>query len=270
MNTNYLTKLLCLALSSGLITTRLFAVEPTPASKPPPVPAYTLVFSDDFSTDPNSNGKWKIFRRQNVLTKEGYWNSTEQDWYLTTQSPNLATAAFANYELTAKTWKVDFRYRVDNGPMGADGFCLMFYKDKGAYGGPHGIPDSGDYKAFQTRMSKNNNEDNPVPGYGLQFDTWDNYGCDPQQVNFVGIIKDKMCDSSLVDRPFAKIEDDVWHSVEFTYSNGRCSCTIDNSTVMGFSLSDADYTYTGIGFGAGTGSYTSNQIIDDVQIWVAD
>ena len=47
------------------------------------------------------------------------------------------------------------------------------------------------------------------------------------------------------------------------------TCTVDGDLFQGFALEDPYYTYTGIGFGAGTGSWFSNQIIDDFQIWVA-
>ncbi|HST08838.1 MAG TPA: hypothetical protein VLL05_00560, partial [Terriglobales bacterium] len=224
-----------------------------------------LVFSDDFSTDPNSDGNWTVFRRQRNPNKEGYWDPVQQVWYLTTQSLNLATAAFANYELTAKSWKVDFKYRVDNGPGGADGFVFMFYKDKSAY--EIRPPDSGQYMAFQTRNPDNSK--NPVRGYGLEFDTYVNAPhCDPLSENYVAIVHDRICDSALVYRPFNKIDDNIWHSVEFTFRNGHLECTVDGSTVEDAHISDPDYSHTGIGFGAGTGVSTSNQIIDDFQIWI--
>jgi hypothetical protein len=120
---------LCLTLST-LIAPSLFGAEPTPSGQPPAPRDYTLVFSDDFSTDPNSNGQWTVSRRQGDLNQEGYWDATKQVWYLTRQAENLAVAAFANYELTARSWKVDFKYRVDKKNTGADGFIFMFYKTK--------------------------------------------------------------------------------------------------------------------------------------------
>jgi Bacterial lectin len=248
------------------IGTRLFAVEPTPHGAPPPMPSYTLVFSDDFSTDPNTNGQWTVFRKQGNLDQEGYWDPIQQVWHLTRQQMSLATAAFANYELTAKVWKVDFSYHVNNSPSGADGFVFMFYKDKSAYG----TPESGQYMAFQRRNFNNPIHPFPVRGYGLEFDTYNNPDCDPLLNNYVAIIQDEVCDSALIYAPSGKIDDNVWHSVEFTFSNGRSACTIDGITVHGFRLSDPDYTYTGVGFGAGTGSFTSDQIIDNFQIWVAE
>jgi hypothetical protein len=259
--------LTALALISAVAAPSLSAApESTPSSKNAPVvqPKYTLAFSEDFSTDPNSNGKWTVFRRQNDFTAEGYWDATAKDWYLTTRKYDLATAAFANFELTATVWKVTFRYKVDNGPGGADGFCFMFYKDKGAYG----VPDSGTYMAFQTRNPDNSK--NPVPGYGVQFDTFQYGGCDPLFKNYIAIIEDVMCEAQMVYQPLTTIDDNVWHSVEFRYTDGRMACLVDDKLLNGFYFRDPDYTYTGIGFGAGTGSYTSNQIIDDFQIWVGE
>lgn len=254
---------LFLILSSLATTATLFAVEPTPSGGRPVTHDFTLVFSDDFSTNPNSNGQWTVFRRQGDVNQEGYWDATNHVWYLTRPTKDLAIAAFANYELTAHAWKANFRYRIDKTGKGADGFVLMFYKDKGAYG----TPDSGTYMGFQIR-DPTGGVDKPVLGYGLQFDTYQYIGCDPLQENYVAIVEDVICSSAKVYRPFAYVDDNLWHAVEFTYTNRHIECTIDGTIVHGFVLENPDYTYTGIGFGAGTGSSFSNQVIDDFQIWV--
>jgi len=254
-----------LATISCVLTSGAFAVEPIPHSKSLVAPSYQLVFSDDFSTDPNSNGNWTVFRARNDPTREGYWNPTQQVWYLTTHSYSLATAAFANYELTATSWKVDFKYLVDNGPRGGDGFVFMFYKDKSAYE-RHVRPAAGQYMAFQTTNPDYSN--NPVRGYGLEFDTSYNALCDALNENYVAIVQDVICESALIYRPFNKIDDGVWHSVEFSFKNGHFACTIDGSTVFCATISDPDYSHTGIGVGAATGYYTSDQMIDDFEIWI--
>jgi hypothetical protein len=256
--------LLCIAVISISITTARSAVDSTPPpGEPPPTPNYQLVFNDNFLTDPNSNGKWTIFRRQHDLNNEGYWDATNHVWYLTRPENNLAIAAFANYELTARNWKVDFKYRIDNGPAGADGIVFMFYKDKSAYG----VPDSGTYMGFQTR--NRDGSDNPVTGYGLTFDTYQYSGCDPiQRQNYVAVVEDTICNADIY-QPCTKIDDNQWHLVELTFDDGHLALTIDRQTVSGFSLCKPNSSFTGIGFGAGTGSNVSNQIIDDFEIWVA-
>ena len=217
-------------------------------------PSYQLVFSDDFSTDPNSNGNWTVLYDKQSEYARLLGLTTQQVWNLTTHSHSLGTAAFANYDLTATSWKVDFKYLVDNGPRGGDGFVFMFYKDKNAYES-HVRPADGQYMAFETI-----NPDfsiNPVPGYGLEFDTFHNALCDPLSENYVAIVQDVICESALVYQPFSKIDDNIWHSVEFTFKNGRLACTIDGSTVLRATISDPDYSHTGIGFGAGTGASIS-------------
>jgi len=247
------------------LTSVAFADEPTLRGEPLVAPSYQLVFSDDFSTDPNSNGNWTVFRTTNNPNKEGYWDPTQQVWYLTTHSYSLGTAAFANYDLTATSWKVDFKYLVDNGPRGGDGFVFMFYKDKNAYES-HVRPVDGQYMAFETINP--DNSINPVPGYGLEFDTVYNALCDPLSENYIAIVQDAICNSALVYQPFNKIDDGIWHSVEFTFKNGRLACTIDGNPALRATISDPDYSHTGIGFGAGTGFSISDQIIDDVEIWI--
>ena len=262
------TKPLYVLLTFIAIAPYLFGVEPTPPAAPAPAaaPIYTLAFSDDFSTNPNRNGQWTVFRRQGDPNREGSWDPIEQVWYLTRQHPqDLATAAFANYELTATSWKVDFKYLVDNGPRGGDGFVFMFYKDKSAYE-RHVRPAAGQYMAFQTTNPDYSN--NPVRGYGLEFDTSYNALCDALNENYVAIVQDVICESALIYRPFNKIDDGVWHSVEFSFKNGHFACTIDGSTVFCATISDPDYSHTGIGVGAATGYYTSDQMIDDFEIWI--
>jgi len=76
-------KLICLTLASITVAHPLCAAEPSPSGAPPPPlsqPHYTLVFSDDFSTDPNRNGQWTVFRRQGDLNHEGRWNSVEEQY----------------------------------------------------------------------------------------------------------------------------------------------------------------------------------------------
>ncbi len=123
----------------------------------------TLVFSDNFSTDPNTNGLWTINRYAGSPSTEAAWDATRQIWHLTRPFTDRGVAVFANYDLTAAEWKASFRYKVGklggvNG--GGDGFVFMFYKDKSAYG----KPEFGMYMGFEVAPGT------PVSGYGLEFD----------------------------------------------------------------------------------------------------
>ncbi len=256
-----------LLLASQALATDPASVLPTPPEAPlPKAKPMTLVFSDDFSANPNSSGKWTCFRRQNDLNNEGAYNSTEQCWDLTHNKVNLALAAFANYELKSHVWKAQFRYR-QVGNKG-DGFVFMFYKDKSAYG----VPDSGTYMGFETRDIAGHTF--PVSGYGLKFDLYEYSGCDELNVDYIALIHDAVCNTAFGYRPDSRVGDGQWHTVVLSFTDGRIQLQIDNETLWYAGLSDScngGYdAFSGVGFGAGTGSYWSTQSIDDFQLWVGD
>jgi len=61
----------------------------------PDSPALTLVFSDDFSTDPNTNGQWTIHRTNGDPNNEAAWDSAKQSWDLTRSATGRGAAVFA-------------------------------------------------------------------------------------------------------------------------------------------------------------------------------
>jgi len=221
----------------------------------------TLVFSDDFSTNPNTNGLWTIHRYANDPNTEASWDGAKQAWDLVRPATSRGVAVFANYDLTATTWRAEFRYRVGNlGGLkqGGDGFVFMFYKNKAAYG----IPASGYQKGFEL----SNGTD--VRGYGLQFD---NYlqTCDPSSTDYYAIIKDNVC-TILGGLEFDWIGDNNWHLVQVAFAEGGIRITIDGETTTDSQIEDPDYSFSGIGFSAGTGSAYGTYEIDNFRLWVAE
>src|SRR3954447_13450451 len=97
--------LACVSLAGAPIVR---AVTPYAAtSESPDSSPLTLVFSDDFSTDPNTNGQWTIHRYSNDPVNEAAWDSARQAFDLTRGVSNKGAAVFANYELTATTWRAE-------------------------------------------------------------------------------------------------------------------------------------------------------------------
>ncbi len=221
----------------------------------------TLVFSDDFSTDPNTNGQWTIHRHAGDPNTEAVWDSFRQVWHLTLDRTDRAVAVFANYDLTAKSWRAEFRYQADNlGGLqqGGDGFVFMFYKNNAAYG----TPASGAEKGFEVGYGT------PVAGYGLQFDNYIQ-GCDPQTSNYFALIQNDVC-TFLVSRAYDWIGANNWHVVHITFAEGRIKISIDGEITLNTQLRDPDYSFSGIGFGAGTGSAYGDYQIDDFRLWVSE
>jgi len=247
----------CLALSA---TTGAAASLPG-NSESDPAPSLSLVFSDDFTTDPNTNGQWSIHRYVDDPDTEAVWDSAAQAWHLTLPATYRAVAAFANYDLTTTHWRAEFRYKVSrlggvNG--GGDGFVFMFYKDKGAYG----TPLFGQWMGFEVQTGA-------APGYGLEFDNYDSGGCDPTPNDYYAIIKDHVCYSALTGRQDDWAGDNKWHNVQFVFDEGTIRMSIDGETTLRYQITNPDYTYSGIGFGTGTGSAFGDYEIDNFRLWVA-
>lgn len=227
----------------------------------PDAPELTLAFSDDFSTDPNTNGQWTIRRNMGDPMTEAAWAPVARTWRLTRAALYRGVAVFANYELTATTWKAEFRYRASKlGGLqgGGDGFVFMFYKNKAAYGSPA----SGFQKGFHLA---NGSE---VAGYGLQFDNYIE-GCDPRSTDYIALIQNNVCNFLGVEE-FDWIGATDWHRVRVAFKEGTVRIFIDGMITLETRLPAPDYSFSGIGFGAGTGGAVGDYEIDNFQLWVSD
>src|SRR5262249_20569738 len=123
--------LACVSLVTATASRAVASAEDTGMSSE--APSFVLAFSDDFSTDPNTNGQWMIHHYDGRRNSQSVWDSAARAWHLTRPVGGIGLAVFANYELTATTWKAQFDYRAARlGGLqnGGDGFVFMFYKNK--------------------------------------------------------------------------------------------------------------------------------------------
>jgi hypothetical protein len=223
--------------------------------------ALTLAFSDDFSTNPNTNGQWTIHRYVGDPNTEAVWDSSRQAFDLILPATYRSVAAFANYELTATTWKAEFRYRagkLGGVQNGGDGFIFMFYKNKAAYGTP----------AFGADKGFSLSNGITVKGYGLQFDNYIE-GCDPPPTDYYSLIQDDVC-SFLDGHEFDWIGTNNWHLVQVAFSEGTLRISIDGETTLTTHLTDPDYSFSGVGFSSGSGSAVGDYEIDSFRLWVLE
>ncbi len=236
-----------------------------PIVRPPVAAQSTLteVFSDNFSSDPNTNGKWTVFRNSPSDTdNEISWDAAAQALYLTRAVPDRGVAVFANYQLTAKQWEAQFKYRAGGG-SGGDGLVFMFYKNIVPYGQP-GIPGVGGTLGFQADGCSSN-----IAGYGIEFDSYQNSECGEPPAKHIAVIKDTISNHlTFVSDP--RTADDTWHNALVQFDNGRVVVQIDGGVVIDFTITNPDYTFSGVGFGAGTGLATNNHIIDDFVLRVGE
>lgn len=216
----------------------------TPINCPP-----SIVFCDDFSTNPNTNGLWTVIRAQGDGKNEASWDEGIRALFLTRAADGKAAAIFANYELTSKQWNAKFKFKVGGG-NGADGFVFMFYKKKESF--TNGNCGS---LCFQT-------SDSSVPGYGVEFDNYYNDHLSDPSANHIAIIEGSV-DNHLIYVDDSRMEDNIWHKAEVSFDNGRVTVFIDGSMVLDYRLENPNYAYTGIGFSAATGEDNNNHIVDD-------
>ena len=208
-----------------------------------------VVFSDDFSTNPLTNGKWGDFYRQNGDPgNELVWNSTLGAFDLTSTGPG-AGFAVANHSLQSRNWVMEYDYRVGGGGSG-DGYGFSFYSANDTVGG-----------------------NRTLQGYWVFFDTFQN-SWDPYS-HYIGLSKRLTATvtppihTSLAAVADARTEDDRWHHVKVAFDEGRLRLFVDDmsTALLDHTIAGMDYTRDGISFFAlGNNNYHR---IDNVALSVA-
>jgi len=177
-----------------------------------------------------------------------YWDAVNKYVVLTQPQNGQAGIVWLNHEITGP-FEVQFRYKTGGG-TGADGIVFMFYKTK-LY-----VPGNGGYLAFQ------DNSYNPIPGYGIEFDTYYN-GWDPS-AKHIALIKDTVS-NHLAYVNDARTGDYVWHQVRIIVDSNKVDVEVDGGQVLTWQ-GRIDTTFGGMGFGAATGDDNDWHIIKDVRI----
>ena len=220
---------------------------------------FSQVFADSFSSDPTKSQNWRVYRHTSGdTTNEASWNEPDNTFYLTRAIGRRAAATFINYDLVATHWEVEFKYKV--GGNGADGFVFMFYKDEKEYG----VPVARGYMGFQA--------EGDAPGYGIEFDSWQNTpsdGINDPSSNHIAIIKDNV-GNHLAYVNDQRTEDNIWHNALISFNSGQVIVSIDNNEILKYNIPNMNYTYPGIGFSAGQWDYANYHVIDDFVLRVDD
>jgi len=249
--------------------------QPTPAQTPLQTPASTLApinsqlptepdgstqtFSDDFTTD---SGAWQYLGSAHL-------DPANQDLVLTDTGYQEGGVAFFNYPIQG-SFTASFSYRVGGGNYNGDGFTMFFYKE------PYLNPDNGGSLAFSSTVGS---QLMAVPGYGIEFDGWQNIPEDFQQIAgavvnppsgdpssaYIALIEGSAADHlAYVNDP--RVDDGNWHQVTVTVGVSSVAVYVDQSLVLKWS-GTLNRTYSGFGFSGATGEVGSNyHIIDDFSI----
>jgi hypothetical protein len=208
--------------------------------------------SDGFSND---SGSWQYYG-------SAYRDPTNQCLVLTTAATDEGGVAFFSPHVQG-TFTATFRYKSG----GADGFTMFFYKQK------YTNPDMGGSQAFSAREG----EAIPVPGYGIEFDGWQNIPADFAQ--FTGVQQNPIGDPSpdhiaLIQNCASdhltwvndvRTIDSNWHQASVQVQESSVTVYVDQSVVLQWS-GELNRTYDCIGFSGGTGDVPREHIIDDFSI----
>ena len=163
----------------------------------------------------------------------------------------------------------NFRYKVGGGSHQGDGFTMFFYKQK------YSSLDTGGSQGFN---SKENSIRHIVPGYGIEFDAWQNWVSDFQQIpgtnqnpqgdpsaNHIGLIEG-FSGNHLAYVDDSRVADNNWHKVSISVQGSSVSVYVDQGLVLQWNGA-LNRTFDGLGFSAGTGGPGSNMhVIDDFLI----
>jgi hypothetical protein len=234
----------------------------TPTSTPTPIavvqnPNQPNTFSDDFSSN---TGAWQYLG-------SAYRDAGNQCIVLTTDSYSEGGAVFFKTPIQG-SFTANFRYKAGEGNWGADGFTLFFYKQK------YSNLDDGGSLAFSAMDGAAHQL---VPGYGVEFDCWQNIPEDFQQFaggqqnpsgdpssHHIALIKD-FAGNYLAYVDDTRVDDNAWHQVTVQVQGSSVSVSVDNGLVLQWT-GEINRTFDCFGFSGGTGCATGWQLIDDFSI----
>ena len=228
-------------------------------------------FFDDFSQDPNTNGKWTVFRYSNDVNNEFNWDGIGSV-YLTRALNWKACMSFMNITLSPVDYVFEFRYKIGGGAGGADGIAFAFDKDIAVYSSAGGC-----YAGGRLGLTTwNGTVEGLSEGYAVE---WDNYFSNPSDPSYehIGLGNTKTgCVNPELDACYhlqtvnaGSINDNTWHEAKVTIqSSGAVLVDIDGSNML--SAPSGSYSplgYNKHGFGAGTGGLNNNHQLDWVIVY---
>ncbi|WP_457549944.1 DUF2341 domain-containing protein [Archaeoglobus sp.] len=224
------------------------------------------LFEDNFSTNPNTNGKWIVYRYSNDPNNEFWWDSTKGWVYLTKAVNNKGSFAFAN--VRGYPIRVEFRYKVGQGTSlweNADGLAFGFDKDIT----PYKIDGKCSAGGSLALRSYNHYSD----GWALELDGYDNGNNDPSG-DYIAIARTNTFNGGY-PRPADNyyntkaVEDWRWHTIEMNISGDYSyvkDVKLDGVTILSnVPIQRLGYGYFGIG--GATGGANNNHIIDYIKVW---
>ncbi len=248
---------LTVVLISVLLLPVLVAFGPIP--QPVKAQQSSASFSDDFSSD---TGAWEYLGST-------YRDTANRTLILTTSSNDQGGVAFFNTPIQG-AFTVSFRYKAGSGGYQGDGFTIFFYKQE------YSTVGLGGSLGFTPYINE------VVPGYGIEFDGWQNIASDFQQFvgaqplasgdpssSHIALIQDYV-GNHLASVNDPRATDNNWHTACVEVQGSSVTVTIDQAVVLQWSGA-LNRTFDGFGFSGANGQVGSQwHIIDDFSITAKD
>ena len=214
------------------------------------------LFYEDFSSDPNTNGRWEVYRAKNDPSTEFVYDPANRRVYLTKAVDGRASIAFAKDLVLPDTFWIT-TYGGAGGGDGADGWAISFFKDIQPYRDKGGCRD-GHYLGLAARGPTQSR------GYAVEFDSYWNRHIDPSS-NHNALVETI---SSAEPRKHicyhnTRIanEDNKTHKIDVVVGSSRVALYVDG--VLHFDCQVVlDRTYRYLAVSAATGGLNNNHWIE--------
>lgn len=213
-----------------------------------------MSFSDNFSTD---TGAW-------TYLGSAYRDQTNQYVVILTNTNFGQGGAIFFKNPVEGTFTATFSYKMGGGQGGADGITMFFYKQY------YTSIDNGGSLGFSSPGAI-------VPGYGIEFDSWQNIASDFQNMagghpgaqgdpsgHHIALIED-YAGNHLAVANYDKVADNNWHQVIVNVQQSSVDVYVDGALILTWSGAFTQ-TYSGFGFSGATGDDSDWHVIDNVSI----
>ena len=226
---------------------------------------YIFLFYDDFSTNPNLNSNWEIYRYSNDLENECFWDYKEKIIYLTKNVSNKACIMFISKEIPYP-FIIKVRYKAGEfSGNEADGLAIAFDKNITPFR-LYRIALAG---GFFGQWSRSSSGDIPSDGYILEIDNYDNGLYDPTD-DYIAIARTNIHNGGFpyINDYFKTIAtyDGIWHTIEIKVNSSYVNYVkLDNYIVLeNIPITPLNNNY--IALSAATGGLYTNYVIDYIVV----
>lgn len=229
----------------------------------------TFIFFEDFTSNPNVNGNWIIYRYANDFSNEFSWDPANRRLFLVRAVRGRGVMAFFRNVTSGSYLNMPERfiavfYGRAGGGTGADGFAFAFFKDPSPYEKYGRAGAGGSIGLVATDAGGNTYVSD---GYAVEFDNFLNSPGDPSS-NHNALVRTNI-PTSYVHLAYVNTrvgnEDNIPHRYEVLVDSvkGFVQLKIDDSLTYGFTYAGfLNSTYKAGGFSSATGYDYNNHLIE--------